>query len=317
MGTSPESYGTGNIYEALSSSWAPMMAQMDMSDVEQFTRFHTYNVAAIRRWSDLPIGRLASGAGGSGAISAQAVGATGQQVTPPPGNYALKVAINNFAVVHNPQIVDQKVQELSRAVQKTTKSLIYAALNGGFTTTYPDGAGSTAELFNTSHRYAGAGDADGVLDQTQSHVLTADLSYDSLNSAITLMQDWKDQSGEPVGLGRGGMVLIVPTNLRATAINLTGGTLLGSTSASNVNPNGTGEISVVSSAYLSALDVDNWFLCETAAGGSTPVNVWTSGMPSLNIPVDEANLQTVITAAGYMKAWIDGPPAGIVGSSAS
>ena len=314
MAVSPVAYGTSNIYEALASAWAPLMQNMDMSDVEQFTRFHNDNVAAIRRWCDLPIGRLASWDGADNAITAQKVGSTGQTVTHTPGNYALKVAINNFDVVHNPQLVDQKVQELSRAVQKTAKSLIFGALNGGFTTTYPDGAGSTAELFNTSHRYAGAGDADGVLDQTQSNILTADLTYSGLNSAITLLQNWKDQSGEPVGLGRAGMVLIVPSELRAAAVNLTGGTLLGSETKSNVNPIGTGAISVVASPYLSALDANNWFLCETAAGGSTPVNFWTSGLPSLNITVDEANLQTVITAAGYMKAWIDGPPAGIVGS---
>jgi hypothetical protein len=319
MATSPQSFSTSNAYATLVSQWDAGIRSLDMSDIEQFTRFHTDEVAAIRRWNDFPVGKLQPWGGGTSAIKENVVGSTGQTVTHEAGDYGSKVVIKNRDFTLNPSLVDEKIAELRRAVQKRMKDLVYGALNGGFSDTYPTGASyGNRPYFTDQNPYAtdvstGAVGGTGAAGQPiQSNKLTTALDYAALNSAISLLQNFKDASGEPYGLGMGQLCLIVPTQLRAAAQNLAGGNLLG-TSGTDANPN-AGMISVVSSPYLSGLDVNNWFVCETAAGGSTPVNLWVSGMPSIAVTDDPANASKVITAVGYLKAWLDGPAAGIVGS---
>ena len=324
MTTSPVNYGVTNAYQELVSEWTATMARREF-EFEPFTRIHTDNAAQIRRWGDLPIGRMPTW-NGDAAIAAQAVGATNVNSYEPTGK-ALKVEILNFDVIHNPGIVQKKLAQLQDAVVTTANALVFGALEtANSPDTYDNGAGGTSPVIGATHKYATPGDADGVLDQNQSNYLTTALSYDGLSSALQLLQEFRDMSGEPIGLGKAGLCLIVPPGLYSTAVNLVGGpSIVISESASaqaapyanvtkmgSLNPYGQGNIQVVSSAFLS--DSNDWFLCETSASDKTPVNFWTAGMPTINVTVDEANLKTVITASAFMRAWIDGPSAGIVGS---
>ena len=310
--TSPANYGITNIYSELVEEWSNSLAQREMA-FAPFCRIHTDNAAQIRRWGDLPVSIMPTRADNTAAIATQAVGATGVNSFAPV-NKALKVAINNFDVIHNPGLVQKKLAQLQDAIISTSNSLVFGKLESGFTDVYDGGHGGNVALIGDEHRYANG--TDGVLDENQSNKLTTGLAYDSLSVALEKLQKFKDQAGTPLGLGMDSLVLIVPAELYSDAVNLVGsaGLTIGGTSAKmgSSNPYGTGQISVVSSAYLS--DSNNWFLCETAASDRTPVNFWTSGLPTINVTVDESNLQTVITASAYMNAWIDGPAAGIVGS---
>ena len=310
--TSPANYGITNVYSELVEEWSNSLAQREMA-FAPFCRIHTDNAAQIRRWGDLPVSIMPTRADNTAAIATQKVGATGVNSFAPV-NKALKVAINNFDVIHNPGLVQKKLAQLQDAIISTSNSLVFGKLESGFTDVYDGGHGGNVALIGDEHRYANG--TDGVLDENQSNKLTTGLAYDSLSVALEKLQKFKDQAGTPLGLGMDSLVLIVPAELYSDAVNLVGsaGLTIGGTSAKmgSSNPYGTGQISVVSSAYLS--DSNNWFLCETAASDRTPVNFWTSGLPTINVTVDESNLQTVITASAYMNAWIDGPAAGIVGS---
>ena len=319
MSTSPASFSTSNKYQDLISQWNNSMKEQTMS-FEPFTRIHTADAPSIRRWSDLPIGRMPDW-NGSAAIAAQAVGATNVNTYSTQGK-ALKVELLAFDVKHNPNLVQDKMMELQNSIIKTANALVFGTLQGAFSATYDDGAGGTPTVIGSLNKYASAGDADGVLDQDQSNSLTAGLSYDGLASAIQLMQRFRDASGEPFGMGTGPLVLIVPTELFQVATNLAGsaglivsGSMTAAAAATKIgdaNPYASQGLQVVSSPLLS--DTNNWFLCEPSAGGHTPVNFWTSGLPTINVTVDEANLKTVITAGAYMQSWVDGPASGLVGS---
>ena len=326
---SPATFGVDNAYEALASEWEQGLRSRSMM-FEPFTRIHTDNAASIRRFSDLPIGRMPNW-NGSESITTQQVGAVNANTYTPQGK-AFKAEILNFDLIHNPQIVQKKIAQMADSVVSTMNAEVFSALAGAFTATYNTGAtsgGDETTIISTAHKHAGVGAGDGVMDTDQSNKLTQALSYDSLSNALQLIQDFKDPSGEPLGLGREGLVLIVPSALYADAVNLVGSdSLLLSESADNQgsayanvtkigsrNPYGGGYIQVVSSPYLS--DANDWFLCETAASDRTPVNMWTVGLPTINVTVDEANLKTVITAAAHVKAWVDGPSAGLVGSLVS
>ena len=310
--TSPANYGVSNVYTALSEEWRARMAGQSMA-FEAFTRIHTDEVAQIRRWNDLPIGKMPTRTDQTLAFQQQLIGATGVN-TFDPLNKGLTVRINNFDVKHNPGKVQEVLDQLQSSVVSTMNDLVFSKLKAGFTDVYDAGAGGNEALIGTGHRYANG--YDGVLDETQSNKLEAALSYDGLSSAIQLMQQFKDQSGTPYGLGYGNLVLVVPPGLYSTARNLVGSSeiIIGGTAAKMgaSNPYGMGNIQVVSSAFLT--DPSDWFLCETSASGSTPVNFWTSGLPQIKVSEDDASLQTVITASAYMNSWIDGPAAGIVGS---
>ena len=310
--TSPANYGISNVYSELVEEWNNSLRQQSMQ-FESFTRIHTDNVAQIRRWNDLPIGRMPTRTDQTANFQTQVIGATGVN-SYAPLNKGLTVKINNFDVIHNPQIVQQKLAALQSSVISTSNELVFGKLATAFTDTYDAGHGGNEALIGTQHRFANG--FDGVLDEAQSNKLTSALSYSSLSSAVSLLQKFKDQSGTPYGFGMNDLVLIVPSDLYSTAINLVGSPqlLTGSdVTIGGTNPYGGGQISVVATPYLS--DTNDWFLCETSAGGHTPVNFWTSGLPQLVVTEDEANLQTVITASAYMNAWVDGPAAGIVGST--
>lgn len=265
---------------------------------------------------------------GTANIATQSVGAVNANTYTPQGK-AFKAEISNFDLIHNPQIVQKKIAQMADSVVATMNAEVFGALESAFQDTYNTGetsGGDETTVISTSHKHATVGAGDGDIDTVQSNKLVAALSYDSLSNALQLIQDFKDPSGEPLGLGREGLVLIVPSALYADAINLVGSdTLLLSESADgatgaytnttkigSANPYGGGYIQVVSSPYLA--DSNDWFLCETAASDRTPVNLWTVGLPTINVTVDEANLKTVITAAAHMRAWVDGPSAGLVGS---
>ena len=307
--TSPANYGTTNVYSDLVEEWSNTLAQREMA-FAPFTRIHTDNAAQIRRWGDLPVSVMPTRADNSAPITTQAIGATNVNSFAPV-NKALKVSINNFDVIHNPGIVQKKLQQLQDAVISTSNDLVFGKLASGFTDVYDAGHGGNEALIGDGHRYANG--TDGVLDETQSNKLTTALSYDGISAALQKLQKFKDMAGTPLGLGMDGLVLVVPPELYSDAVNLVGSpqiVLAGDTDVKMgaSNPYGT-------SAYLT--DANDWFLCETAASDRTPVNFWTSGLPTINVTVDESNLQTVITASAYMNAWIDGPPAGIVGSQVS
>tara|TARA_Y100001973_G_scaffold106510_2_gene184892 strand:+ start:3114 stop:4067 length:954 start_codon:yes stop_codon:yes gene_type:complete len=311
--TSPANYGITNIYNELVEEWSNSLAQREMA-FAPFCRIHTDNAAQIRRWGDLPVSIMPTRADNTAAIATQKVGATGVNSFAPV-NKALKVAINNFDVIHNPGLVQKKLAQLQDAIISTSNSLVFGKLESGFTDVYDAGHGGNEALIGDQHRFANG--TDGVLDEAQSNKVTTALSYDGISLALQKLQKFKDQAGTPLGLGMDSLVLIVPAELYSDAVNLVGSASLALSGDADVkmgssNPYGSGQISVVSSAYLS--DTNNWFLCETAASDRTPVNFWTSGLPTINVTVDESNLQTVITASAYMNAWIDGPAAGIVGS---
>ena len=311
--TSPANYGITNVYAELVEEWSNTLAQREMA-FAPFTRIHTDNAASIRRWGDLPVSVMPTRSDNTAAIATQAVGATNVNSFAPV-NKALKVAINNFDVIHNPGLVQKKLAQLQDSIISTSNDLVFGKLAAGFTDTYDSGAGGPVALIGDGHRYANG--TDGVLDEEQSNKVAVALSYDGISLALQKLQKFKDMAGTPLALGMEGLVLVVPPDLYSTAINLVGSpqiVLAGDTDTKMgaSNPYGTGQIQVVSSAYLS--DPNDWFLCEAAASDRTPVNFWTSGMPTINVAVDESNLQTVITASAYMQSWIDGPPAGLVGS---
>ena len=205
MTTSPATYSTSNAFPELVERWDASMRQLAPT-FEPFTRIHDAESAAIRRWADLPIGRLpdwdgSADLGNSGV--ANAYGATRVQTLTPDGK-GTRVELTQFDVRHSPGLVERKLGQLRDAVTKTMESLVYGVLASSFTDTVDNGAGGTITIINTAHRYADAGAGDGVLDQTDnSNKLTTALSASSLASGVTLMQNFKDDSGEPYGLGTG------------------------------------------------------------------------------------------------------------------
>jgi hypothetical protein len=302
---------------SVNDKYAPLVVEWDQA-IQDFNptwnRFATVradNAIALQNYADIKPATLSTW-NGTDDLVAQSYGSFAEQTVQAQG-YAERIDLTRRDVTLDSGLVERKAAELLDAAQKTIESSVYAALEGGFSTTVDNGGGGTTNVLGGTFVLASGSQTNG---------LTAALSATSLASARQKLMEWKNYNGDPMGLGMGNLALIVSPQNHDLAIEITKSPLLRevttdasnnvAVSGANINPQADRPYDVIVSPFLTA-DPDDWFLVQT--GAQSPVVYWTAAAPHLIIQEDEVNHKVVMSVSMYHKVYIQTPPNGIIASN--
>lgn len=144
----------------------------------------------------------------------------------------------------DPAVKAQYPEQFAAASKETLEYYVWSALAGGFADTGPDGV----SLFNNSHPLANGGTADNLG--------TAAFSKSALGAAIAAMARFPSPQGKETS-GYVPSFVVVPPELKASALEVTRSNLQGSSTAF-VDYNPFPELVVISSPYIS--ESNDWML---------------------------------------------------------
>ena len=227
-------------------------------------------------------------------------------------HYAIKHTVPTYKLISSDFALDQAGEKLANAAVQNINKQFFDGLEGLFAAgSHPakgTGVGETganAAFIDSALKYlqTEAGEA------TQSNKLTSAFSEAALDSAIQLMQNYKDQRGLPLNLGMAGdLVLVVGPKNRKTAMEVVGSQLSGADMQVNTMRGLVRE--VISFPFTT--DEDDFFVISQ---GSSPVGIWIKTPPVVEVRSSDDGLFTHMvakwTSAFYKKPY----EYGIIGSN--
>jgi hypothetical protein len=300
-------YGSSNKYAPIAQRWTSALLDYSPTWSAFAAVVGKEGDSSLQVYHDLTIGELSGSWTDGGAIPDGDVGSGPVQTITASGK-GLKVTLKRGDIVRDSTLISRKSAELVNAAKREIEKAVYTSLDTSPTTAYSVGGGLRNYL-------SGTGDPhpleDGVT--TQFNDLNAALANDSLEDARVTLRRWKNfGDGSPLGLGAGPLVLVVPPDLEGLANRITGSASMDHDSTVGIlNPHSQRNYTVISSPYLTS--TTEWFLIDPMAA---PVKVFAPVSPHLAIEEQAADQQTVISVTMEIAAFIEGPPDGLVGSSA-
>lgn len=265
---------------------------------------------------ELQLGSLAVGGLASqittGTSSVSAANMASKTSTISEEHYAIKHTVPTYKLIASDFALDQAGAKLANAAVQNINKQFYDGLEGSFVAgTHPASGtgvgevGANKAFIDTSLAYlqteAGAG--------SNSNLLTAAFSETALDSALQVMNNYKDQRGLPLNLGMNGdLVLVVGPKNRKAAMEVVGSQLSGADMQINTMRGIINDVAV----FPLSTDEDDWFVLSRSA---SPVGMWIKTAPVVEIrPSDDGLFTHIIakwTSAFYRKPY----EFGLVGSN--
>lgn len=197
------------------------------------------------------------------------------------------------------------VEDFSMVARSTQNNAAFGVFRGAFTTTLTaDGVSA----INSAHPLIGGGTVSNVVPSA------APLSNTTINTAIVLLAQQKNQSN--VILGNTPTILLVPSKLFTTAIQITESALISDTAnnAINVYRSAYG-ITVYTSPFLDAVAGGSdtaWFLLSRNHSVSRLIR---QGIETALTPWQYSNNRTYTYQANYRESYFISDYSGLVGST--
>ncbi len=237
---------------------------------------------------------------GSAAITSAAIDSTGASTLTYSG-FAVQVKISKYDIKDIPEITQLSAQKLGQAVAEKYRKLAFTQL-AGFTT---DTAGfATADgkgLADSTHTLAAGG--------TRDNHLTAALSRTALMNGIKQMRQFPNYQGQYTSFADGPLLLVVPPELEATAIEIVHSSLSGA--ENQMNAVSMFNVEIVVDPYMT--DANDWCLM-TADTSSSPVKFWERSAPDFSLTELQLDTRQLLMTCDFAVATANGPqPDGFIG----
>lgn len=202
------------------------------------------------------------------------------------------VSISQMLMKTRPSELEQKLGEIRQAMISANRTLnkhAWQVLVDGFTTTDSDSnfpisrLGDGVSLYSTAH----PSKVSGV--SNRSNRLSSDplLTESNLFTAIKTVREQLNGRGLPIGY-EGKFILVVPTALEKTALEITGSQLRSGTGNNDMNYF-EGSVDVVSSVYLGAANSGSdtaWYVFAKDAGAEASLRYVSLIEPKIEKEVD-------------------------------
>jgi len=265
---------------------------------------------------ELQLGSLAVGGLASeintGTSSVSAANMASKTSTISEQHYAIKHTVPTYKLISSDFALDQAGEKLANAAVQNINKQFYDGLEGLFTAGSHPAVGAGVGEVGLNKAFIDTGLAFLQTEAgagSQANKLTSAFSEAALDSAIQLMQNYKDQRGLPLNLGMSGdLVLIVGPKNRKAAMEIVGSQLSGSDMQINTM---RGLVSDVISFPLSQ-DEDDWFV---QSRNASPTGIWIKTAPVVEVrPSDDGLFSHIVakwTSAFYKKPY----EFGLVGSN--
>lgn len=197
------------------------------------------------------------------------------------------------------------VADFAMVARATQDYTAFGIFRGAFTTTLTaDGQA----FISAAHPLIGGGTISNVLTSP------APLSTTNFNTALVLLRQQKNQSG--VGLGNAPAVLLVPSALFTTAIQITESALLSDTALNAINVfRSAYGITVYTSIYMDAVYGGSdtaWFVLARSHGVSRIIR---QGIQTALTPWEYSKNRTYFYQANYREAYFVADYGGAVGAT--
>lgn len=210
---------------------------------------------------------------------------TGKSDTTRTYYYALQ-SIATADIDDNPEILGEVADRLAWRASQKMESVMCAALAAADTTAHPEDGGNYTASGGGTVYFADV----FATPVSQQNLFTSALSSSSLDAVITAAMNYKDKSGNFVGMDNS-FRLVVPPALRTTAKELISGTM-GVYDGTGIDPRFGDVVTGMSVApYLS--DANDWFLVNTTL---SPIKHWMRKAPRIEVTQSVDGFETHIKA---------------------